>query len=383
MVRVLEIERIRSIIVGFSSSSSYFPLLYLSMTIVGEKDVKYFMEHFSDHLYYTKKTTTSLMESLHLLRWHCESWKRMKSMRLWKGYPRCKSSILTNITPYDPILSLEDLDFYFQFVGVSGWKEIRECKKTYLHDHMSDFDLDAIILAEDRELIAIEEVGIDTDNVILPILGGRWDIADKYMRRGDVGYNSGWRIINRLSKDNLTRLIHTYDLWEVLEDIDVDNNAMICLLRGGILPRQFLREKRTYDAASRLPVPLSEVPMNVVEDLFTVTLLRGTEYAGRLNLDFSVSTYAEETFFSLLRRSKGETDDVKISSKSGVGATSASATHRRYKIEWIENGIIKSIRTGSGYPASNMNALLSSLHLVRDGYILPEEKQMLDYARRC
>lgn len=368
MIRVLEIEDIRTTIVSFCSPSSYFPLLYLSMTPVGWKDEKYFADHFSNSLFEVGTLNSFSIENLHLLRWHCESCQRMKSIGAWKGYPQYKSpTIMKRITPYDPSSSIEDLDFYFQFVHTIRWKEIKEGRKTDLYDHEFGQDMDhiqdAIIVAEDRGFIEMESVGRDSDNIIRPILAGRWDIADKYIRRGDMVEHYGWGIVKNLSLDQLSRLIHTYDLRKILEDVDTGKEVRICLLRGGILPCGLLRDDTRYDVAAHLPVPLSEVPMNVVEDLFTITLLRGTEYAGRLDLDFSVSDYAEETFFSLL--------------KSDKKSTSASATHRKYKISWIERGIIKSIRTGSGYPLGNMNAFLSSLHLVRDGYILPEEKWML------
>lgn len=388
MVRVLEIEGIRTTIVSFCSPSAYFPLLYLSMTPVGREDKNYFYEYFFNSLHYTMNEDEdedeygqSPIENLHLLRWHCESWAKMG---FWKRGLKRELCILGDSTPYDSSASLEDLDFYFQSMGVSQWKLIRDGKDPERYSQQSEDNLfyvvDATIVAEDRGLIKIDAVESSCYNVICPILDERWDIADKYMRRGDIKKVAGGgifehlspsemeklaggKLLEHLSPSQLEKLVHTYDLWEVLEDVDIVKGKESCLLRGGILQREFMHiyHSLTYE---RIPIPLSQVPMNVVEDLFTYTLLRASEFEEQ-HEDPNSSNIIREMFFSPLKSS-----DEKSKPKS------ASATHRRYKITWIES-IIASVRSGIGDPMALMNEFLLSPDLPKDGYVLPGEVYMM------
>lgn len=368
MVRALSVEAIRYIIVSFTGMSSYFPLLDLSMTPMTRRYKDVFISNFLQYFMVMGGTDPCYITSLPSLRWHSDYWI---SAGLVVNTP-CRIFPWTRINPYEKDVTLHDLDWYFNWENVPSWRNIRTGKKpSYPPHEYGNHDLgtlDCKLLAVEWGLISMEEVTKNCMNVVRPINMGRWDIADKYMKRGkgDItggeGDITGEIIIEHLRLEHLERFASTYDVWDILSPLKTVEDTRIPLLRAGILQCQFLEKHEEQDAYVHLPIPLSKVPMNVVEDLFTVTLLRTSRYYWENGAQLLDSVM--ERFVPSLRNV-----DEKVKS--------ASATHRRYKVKWIE-GIINDIRADILPPMHSINAFVGSMNPITDGFILPEEVWMMD-----
>lgn len=366
MVRALGIEAIRDIIISFVDMSSYFPLLDLSMTPLTERCKEIFDKHFLGYFEVGENKRQHQIGTLPCLRWHSDYWI---SMKLTQSPP--VKDVSSTINLYDKEVSLHDLDWYFKWRGTYEWERIRTGKDPEYSLSRRSRDSDDHhwrLLSVEWGFISIDDLPEDYMNVVRPINMGRWDIADKYMKRGkcDITREVAEYIAMGLSYVNLERFVSTYDVWDIFAYLKMMKGIEVPLLRGGILQRSFV-QCTAINPVSRLPVPLWEVPMNVVEDLFALSMLRGNRYAtDTLKLN-EVLENIESIFFEEIRRSK-ETERKK--------SVSASACHRWYKIKYIDN-IIRRIRLRSPYPQGDIRDFLYSRNLVKEGYIFSNERWAL------
>lgn len=118
------------------------------------------------------------MESLHLYRWYVTTYE-ISSLR---GYFPISCS-----NPYHRGNTIEDVDFYFRWKGMHFWRSYtaRVCRCSTI-DIMTNDGTDADILAEHYGYIPLRIVPKDYSNVVRCVLGGRYDMAMKYMKRGDA-----------------------------------------------------------------------------------------------------------------------------------------------------------------------------------------------------
>lgn len=337
MIAAFAIRHVRNLISCFTGPYSYFPMLYLGMVEVEEIDVKFYQEHFP---YYSTGVgspldTAKLLEgcplTLSLFRWHCEM---LMSAKILTSTPDRDHEYFSTITPYEIGSTCEDLTWYFRWKGETDWKgydKNENISKFPARSLNRQFIQDASIMSVEHGYIPENKLYPCCENIVNPILGGRWDIADKYIRRGDMK-NTTYGASERLSPKQLDILVSKYDVWKWLSgDVAPDRCNLDSLLRGGILPRNFLEENHSINLmAGHLSDILPSVPMNVVEDLFTVILFRmqKAQRRGRTN-GVDLVGNIKAWFFRNLREEKRPTPP--------------SSIHRMFKYQCIDL-IIKTVR---------------------------------------
>lgn len=286
IVTTFSIRGVRNIIAEFTGPYSYFPMLYLGMTEIRDQDVKFFKDHLEHHFIRTMDSKNVVdvcktkVSTLSLLRWHCELLTRAAILTF---IPSKYCSYFSHITPYEIGSSHEDLNWYFRWKMERSWKGYSKDEDTTKFRGVifsRGDECDAMIMSVEYGLMMVSKVPRDYRTVTRTVLEGRWDIADKYVRRGDI-LSSPLDVLAGLSTDHLDTLLSKYDLWREFHDIRVDamNDRIVSLLRGGILPYNILERNQEYNImAGTLSQILPRVPMNVVEDLFTIILFRANRF---------------------------------------------------------------------------------------------------------
>lgn len=191
---------------------------------------------------------------------------------------------------------------------------------------------------------------------------------------------SGRNVLNSLSEGELKVLLERYDLWSTLRNVyiyEYDQKHIIpSLLRSGILYQGFIDTHRGVDIVTHLPIPLADTPMNVVEDLFTLTLLRawkdGDAQRQRKTLP-EISPLVEDIYRWFLSNLIRPEEEFKHIPRR---CASPSSLHRLYRIDYVE-GILRVLRRGEKDFAKKAHEMMSrfincgrvNVHIVRSDVI--------------
>lgn len=360
LIRIINADLTANIIIKFAGASSYFPLMYLTLNKFTTPDRDLL------NRYVVSWTNSSdygpHIGSLSLLCWYVWICKKVGLKHLVK---------LINVhgrgvTPYDPEATLANLDFYFERRDTSLWGGLRSfLSPMYINSFESggyptNEEIDCMVLAEERRLICPDvskRMKWDYRSIVHPIRAGRWDIAHKYI---DAGYIAGTcrGVLTSLTENELRELLSRYDLWKTLLYIriyDYDPKHIIpSLLRGGILHREFANTHRGIDIVTKLPIPLQEVPMNVIEDLFTLTLLRTAKYRRKtLSSTPLLVSNIDAWFFRDLTRQEGKARPVSC-------CALPSSTHHLYHINYVDE-ILRVLRGGNEGYMEKVYKMMSNL----------------------
>lgn len=366
IVIIFGIRDVRNVIAQFTGSWSYFPMLYLGMTEVKNKDIDFYTIHLGDHFSHNVvheddiENCKEKVPTLSLLRWHYEL---LSSAKILTFIPNGYRSYLSHITPYEVDSSRDDLSWYFEWRGVSSWKGYNETKQAVggRRTVSGPDEYDALIMSVEYGLMSMQDVPRSHVTITRPILAGRWDIAGEYVERGDA-FRSPAQVLADLSPDYLDILLPKHDMYTEFFDVEFDV-ALIrveSLLRGGILPYRILEKHREYNIMTdTLSSTLPRVPMNVVEDLFTIVLFRANVFQriGAVHVSNSI-LHMKTWFFKELKDEKRPMPP--------------SSTHRMFKYVYVDL-IIATVRTN----VEAAELMLGAFIHARDVSTFLQEKEMM------
>lgn len=338
LIQALSVDGIRGMIVQFSGSSSYFPILYLTLCKFSTWDRAILRRYVFSWMNFSPPV---YLGSLSLFCWYV--WV-LKKVGLG-----CHIGALslhgTGVTPYGKDEPLKNLDFYFKHLGISLWGGITGLfSPMYINsfehgDYPKNEEIDCMIVAEDRELIGSyvsKRMKWDYRTIVHPIKAGRWDIAHKYIESGYMECCARG-VLTGLTVSELDVLLSKYDLWRFLRDSHIGDydtkHAIPSLFRGGILYQKFIVENGGLDIVTHLPIPLTEVPMNVVEDLFALTLFRSSGKSKRSQTEMNILlTQIGQWFFERLTTAEEKSRP-----------SHPSSIHHRFRVEYVDK-ILKVLR---------------------------------------
>lgn len=295
LITFILMRDVGKIIRSFCSISSVFPICSLfHYKPTGEFTQAFFLKKmFTDDLLRS-------IENIHLFIWY-------KWLRKRLGFK--KRGMICYPLPYAEGTSKDEANLYFEWKGKSKeWKRIRGgefYQEAYAEDKCIPYT-DMTWLAESYGYIPLGAVPISYQNVLHTVYHGRWDLADKYMRRGD--HREGVRdLIEIMFCRDIEKFIRRYDVQK--EVFESDGNyfpeTISTLLYGGIIIK---KELTTTGYSSYLidGEKRSRIPMNVLEDLFTLHARGAREGKSREPTRDRIYTLQRIFFDELLR------DDKKI-----------------------------------------------------------------------
>lgn len=177
LISILSIPDVLNTIVDFGGDSCIVPILMLTINLTWRVDAS----------------------GLPIVKWRgrkiCMRKMAMEvtSIPLHRWYADCLSlhHVILDVPrdcqlhPYSPLNSLEDLDWYFKHKGVDWSQVVRGCCESEEKNH-----IDAMILAEHHGFIPLSSVPRRRLNIVSGAIGDRWDIVDKYVKRGDMDYDT-------------------------------------------------------------------------------------------------------------------------------------------------------------------------------------------------
>lgn len=332
LIAILSCSDIENLIMKFGGEDCIAPLLVLTMNLSWRCSSMRRKEREDEMIKYRGSVTwindvMSIISSICLLRWYVDTFP-------CSSIDNSASSSLS----YSPLNSLSDLEWYFQCVGVD-WKGV--CRREY-EDGTGHYR-DAFILAEHHGFIPLSSVPRGRLNIIRGVLAERWDIVDKYMERGDMEHTYTDDPAYDLPLDKLEMFLRRYDVWNSFsrKDMSESKERVTLFFRAGIITDGFIESTGSrYDLWNHIPVPLSEVPMNVVEDLFSLSARRAR------GVRFEMIYYAVDEitrhYFEELRKTEGR-------------PVTPSSHHRMYLSPSVKN-IISLVRKDDNIAAGELLA---------------------------
>lgn len=219
LVSLLRITALRKIVIEFGGVTCYYPLLYLIMETLTKDDKENLKFVFTLNNWRdipSRKNLLLNMNKLHLYRWYVETY----SMSSLRGYIPFSCG-----NPYSEGHTIEDLDFYFQWITFTvgstySWRN----PLSYIYSCLSSIDVDrpkskdnrrdAAILANHYGYIPLWFVPRSYMNIVACILGGRYDIAAKYVERGDMEGHIG-EVRSHLSTSQTEMLSSYISKWNL------------------------------------------------------------------------------------------------------------------------------------------------------------------------
>lgn len=310
----------RDIIQSFAGVWCCYPIQYVMMEVL-TKDSKFLLATMLRGVSgsWEEMGKVPAVETIGLYRWY--EWMLSFCVKVHISHIVNRRSV----SPYNPLNTLEDINWYFS--GDYGYADRYGCPGPWCKDDERNGYIDMIVLKEHLGEIKMDDVRVNKLNAIRPIIGGRWDIADKYIERGDVeDYTDFYK---ELKGPQMEELLRRYDMHHkfTASRIGSDKKLIAILMRGGIFHISAVMNSQTLDIAEEIGVSLSSLPMNVVEDLFTVSAIT---YAHSSRGDGDVGIW-KDFFDNLCMKGK---------------PTSPSSIHRIYKNENVD-AIILEVRKGN------------------------------------
>lgn len=337
LISILASPDVRNTIIGFGGESCIAPVLVLTMNLSWRCILPRDRKEYDKMQISWRGSTTFVYDamikssSICLFRWYVEIFLGL--------YPGEGGISVHSIHPYSSLNSLGDLEWYFDRTGVD-WRGV--CRGEY--EGGTDSYHDAFVLAEHHGFIPLSKVPKSILNIIRPAIRERWDIVDKYMKRGDIEKdNYRHNVVWSLSLDRLEMFLKRYDVWEPFRRINMTElkDQYKLFFRYGIISHTFTDSTRSaYDLWKHIPVPPPEVPTNVVEDLFTLSAKRAQEV--KYEMIYHVVDEIIHHYF-------GELKEDLVTRR----CASPSSHHRVYSSP-VVNDIISLVRKGDGIAAGEL-----------------------------
>lgn len=260
-IRLMSSGPYRDIVQNFAGVWCCYPIQYIMIEAL-TKDSKFLLEIMLRGVggSWEEVGKVPAVETIGLYRWY--EWILSFCVRVPTSYTITRRSV----SPYSTLNTLEDI--IWRFSDEYGFADGHNQPGHWSKDYEWNGYIDMIVMREHLGEIKINDVKMNKLNVIRPIIGGRWDIADKYVRRGDA--KSPRDFTGELSKDQMEELLRRHDMWNVFLDVTYNGEFEESFLGGGIL---------TMTAAMGGISPICEyvtstpsIPMNIVEDIFTILI---------------------------------------------------------------------------------------------------------------
>lgn len=345
-IQLMTVGVLKNLICRFAGIWSRYPVRYLMMETL-TKDDKYTLDIFLGRISDSWESVGEMspIETISLYRWY--EWVLGFCTKGSISYTITRRSV----SPYDSRNTLEDIQWYFS--GEYGFSPPYGKPRKWSKDYEWNSYTDMIVLKEHLGEIKISDVEMNKLNTLRPIIGGRWDIADKYIKRGDVENPDDF--YHGLKGRLLGELLRRYDMYETFTKRRIRSCITFgrVLMEGGILHKKMVALTVTSDVADELKIPLSSLPMNVIEDLFAVAVIRC-----RLEIENGTTKAQNESNKDMWERFFHQ---LCMSGKS----TPPSSIHRAYDNKYI-NGIISKVRGG------DKDSALSLIHDIRLDFHVPE-----------
>lgn len=290
LMRIMKMKDVRSCILSFAGEVSRLPVAFLTLQFLREnegEERKHLVNLIRMDWRRSKeesKFTEEVSKSLSLYHWYID--ERMFIVdRSYNGNVKCESDPYVEDVSYDTAVWYFDNKLNFGFKRIQGyqileWAELKERDRklgfrTWKYNWEIGFHDDPrnYWLALYYGKVEMSDLPLNPINVTLSIRRGKWDMARKFLDRGDADYIDGKEIVS-LGPQGIHFMLSNRELGDRIWPQDVKREEdIIALIEEGVLLME-LFHSRYYASLEVLSKYKERICMAMVEDLFIIACTR-------------------------------------------------------------------------------------------------------------